>query len=632
MITTFFPISSWARAASSFSPSLTASCTNAFTTGSPNAWSIPFSNPPPKPFTPAMPRRRSNTAWSPSSTSTFTSPRIRTISRTWFPSKSWFPSTAAQGTRSIASASASVSASVTVPWSVRSPARTSPSASPFTARTSSRNRPCWSARPWRSATAASRKVPSAMPHRPLHALALGLVPRAPVLVPEVLEVVPVLHARDEVPAAQLERVIRPELLLDAREERHEHAVRDLGALAGVREPEEEDVREEDLPVPLEANEEPVPVELVAARAEQVVHVGAVVALALEDEGLRPDHLLHRREQDLDAHDLRPARVAEPEVVHHGDAVSGGEDEVDVPLAPVRLADPARVRHLGPEPGALEDSERLLDIALAQEDVEVLRVPEDAGVLEQRVRPRHEERHARPGERPQGVGARVELTRVPHHHTGGRIGRRGHGDKLGLLPRARKPGTAPTPRPRLPPRSAGRTVAAGGTGPAESSAPPRGRAAPRGRLRGSRCRAAARRARTRGRGARRGGRGPAPPARPPRRSARPRRRPAHAGARDPRDGRPGGRSAGRRAASRRTGRRPRAPRRATHDRDGRRPRDGDLDRGRASTCRRAAGAAGDPRGPAGLRRLAGLSGAAAVRRRGRRGGRRPRRSGPRADRR
>src|SRR5512140_1218236 len=97
---------------------------------------------------------------------------------------------------------------------------TSPSASPFTARTSSRKRPCWSARPWRSATAASRKVPSAIPGRPPRAL--RLVPGPPVLVPEVLEVVAVLDARDEVAAADRARVIGPELFLEAPEERAEH--------------------------------------------------------------------------------------------------------------------------------------------------------------------------------------------------------------------------------------------------------------------------------------------------------------------------------------------------------------------------------------------------------------------------
>src|SRR5689334_8779666 len=123
-----------------------------------------------------------------------------------------------------------------------SPHRTRPSASPFTARTSSRNRPCWSSRQWRSPTAARRKLRIGVLLRgraPSLALGaqLGGAQRLRVLVPEVLEDVLVLHLRHEraaadaaLPVALGERVHR------APQELAHDAVGHLRALAREREP------------------------------------------------------------------------------------------------------------------------------------------------------------------------------------------------------------------------------------------------------------------------------------------------------------------------------------------------------------------------------------------------------------
>src|SRR5689334_7042961 len=177
-----------------------------------------------------------------------------------------------------------------------SPHRTRPSASPFTARTSSRKRPCWSSRQWRSPTAARRKLRIGLL---LRGRAPGLAPgaqlggakRLRVLVPEVLEDVLVLHLRHERPAADaLLPVALGERLHGAPQELAHDALGHLGALAREGEAVEHELREQDLPVLVEARDEPVPVHLVAAGAHEVRDVVAVEALALADEALRPDHL------------------------------------------------------------------------------------------------------------------------------------------------------------------------------------------------------------------------------------------------------------------------------------------------------------------------------------------------------
>src|SRR6266536_2922599 len=381
MMTTRCAVSIWASAASSFSASFTASCTNALMAGSPNAWSVPLPNPLGKPFTPATPSRLSKTAYSPSRTATFTSRRMRTISRCCPASKSWLPRTAAQGTRRTASTSASVFASSTRPRSVRSPHRTSPSASALTDFTSSRNFPCSSSRQCRSPSAARRNdrgIVVSFDRQPPLGRRAGLA-AAHVVEPQVLEGVAVLHLR---------------------------------ALAREGEPVQDDLGEQHLPVPVEAREEAIPVHLVAAGADEVRHVVAVEALPLAHERLRPDHLLGRREQHGAPHDLCRPRVLEPGIVHRAEAVAGREDEVDEPLASVALPDPDRVQELGPEPRALEGPECRLEVAPAQEDVEVLRVPEDPRVLEERVGARDDVRDRSRVERPERVRPRVELAGRP----------------------------------------------------------------------------------------------------------------------------------------------------------------------------------------------------------------------------
>ena len=104
------------------------------------------------------------------------------------------------------------------------------------------------------------------------------------------------------------------------------------------------------PAPAEPPQQAAPVQLAPARQDQVGDVRAVVALALHDEGLGPDHLLGRAEPDRDAEDFARRGVREPQVVHGGHAVARAEDEVDEAVPRIRLAQPVRERELGREAG------------------------------------------------------------------------------------------------------------------------------------------------------------------------------------------------------------------------------------------------------------------------------------------
>ena len=113
--------------------------------------------------------------------------------------------------------------------------------------------------------------------------------------------------------------------------------------------EEHEVRQQHAPMLAEARQQARPVDLLLAGADQVQDVGAVEALALHQERLRPDHFLDRHQPHRKAERLVPHRIRKPLVVHFGHAVAAGENQVDEELAlaaAVRLAEPVRKRELG----------------------------------------------------------------------------------------------------------------------------------------------------------------------------------------------------------------------------------------------------------------------------------------------
>jgi hypothetical protein len=74
-------------------------------------------------------------------------------------------------------------------------------------------------------------------------------------------------------------------------------------------------------------------------------VGAVEALALHDQSLRPDHLLGWNEAHRHPDHFRRHGVIEPDVVDLRDAVAGAEDQIDEVVAVKCLAEPMRKRQL-----------------------------------------------------------------------------------------------------------------------------------------------------------------------------------------------------------------------------------------------------------------------------------------------
>jgi hypothetical protein len=115
-------------------------------------------------------------------------------------------------------------------------------------------------------------------------------------------------------------------------------------------------------------------------------IGAVEALALLDEGLRPDHFFNWAEAHGNVEDGVSGSVAEPFVVDHGDAVARAVDDVDEVLAAVGLAQPVGEWDFC---GVSRFSKRLecsCEVAWSDEDVQVLGVTLDTCVAPERVRP------------------------------------------------------------------------------------------------------------------------------------------------------------------------------------------------------------------------------------------------------
>src|SRR5216683_1972298 len=255
-------------------------------------------------------------------------------------------------------------------------------------------------------------------------------------------------------------------------------LRDAGALGGIDEAEEDEVAQQHAPVPPEAPGEPAPVEGLRAGVEQMRDVGAVVALALHDEGLRPDRLLGRAEPDRLRHHGGGHRVPEPVVVHRAHPVARVEDDVDVVVwGALDLGEPVRERDLRlVAQTLLDEAEGAGHVALADEQVEILHRAADPEIALQRVPAAHQELDAgrvrtRPGAggdaaglmpTPGGParralrGARAWRSVSPRWadppaaapRPRGTAAGRDSGGAAGAAPRCR-----PAPRPRSPPRAA-----------------------------------------------------------------------------------------------------------------------------------------------------------------------------------
>src|SRR5438874_3956638 len=218
----------------------------------------------------------------------------------------------------------------------------------------------------------------------------------------------VLRARQDGAAAHtLAWLRRRQLLLQPRRQLAQHPGRNPVTLAGIDESEEHQVRHQYAPVVAEARDQPRPVDALRRGPQDVRDVRTIEALALHDEGLGPDHLFRRDQPHRTAEDFFLHAVDEPFVIHGGDAVAGAEDDVDEILPAPRLAEPVWERQLRLAARRAQRLEYALEVARMDEDVEVLRVPGDAGVALERVCAADEEVDTRLVE--QAHRAQVELS-------------------------------------------------------------------------------------------------------------------------------------------------------------------------------------------------------------------------------
>src|SRR5215510_4970923 len=290
------------------------------------------------------------------------------------------------------------------PKSVRSPQRTMAWAEPAIAAKSAWKLPWELLLQCRSPTAATRMVvppPAAddLPgrldgRRPVRDLLRGERTsrhQSPVGIPPAQDVRQVLLAREQRSLADA-LVGRGPTCLPLEESAE--ADHDLGGygrhLTGVDEAEERQMAQKHPPVSAEAGHQSVPVELPLTRADQVGYVGSVVAFALHDEGLGPDHLLGWTQPDGHPEHPGGAAMGEPIVVHLGQAIARAIDDIDVVPFQVSLAEPVREGQIRVKARRGQAFEKGKRVPASDEDVQVLRAPDATRVVPKRVPASHEE--------------------------------------------------------------------------------------------------------------------------------------------------------------------------------------------------------------------------------------------------
>src|SRR5262249_30175230 len=158
------------------------------------------------------------------------------------------------------------------------------------------------------------------------------------------------------------------------------------------ESEEDQMAEQHTPVWAIAYEQARPVEVRPTGPQQMRHIRAIVALALLNKALRPQHLLGGDELDGEAEHFAVHRMREPAVIDTGDAVAGAIDDVDVAAVAVGFGEPKRVGHLGCVAPRRERREDRAAVTWTCEDVEVAGMARDAGVPREGIRAADKEWH------------------------------------------------------------------------------------------------------------------------------------------------------------------------------------------------------------------------------------------------
>ena len=137
-----------------------------------------------------------------------------------------------------------------------------------------------------------------------------------------------------------------------------------------------EVRQEHAPVLAEARQQPRPVDLLLTRADEVQHVGAVEALALHQERLRPDHLFDRHQAHREAQ-----RFVAHALVNHSSSTSA------TPLPPEKIRSTKNSRWRPPyalpsqwgnvssvvDAFVREHARGRVPVGAADEEIEILRV-------------------------------------------------------------------------------------------------------------------------------------------------------------------------------------------------------------------------------------------------------------------
>src|SRR5207302_4761266 len=99
-------------------------------------------------------------------------------------------------------------------------------------------------------------------------------------------------------------------------------------------------------------------------------VGAVVAVAALDQGLRAHELGGREDARLHAEQLGFAGVAEPVLADRDGSVPGREDDVEEVLARMHLGDPALILDPDLMAETLEVGENAWVVARTAEEIEI----------------------------------------------------------------------------------------------------------------------------------------------------------------------------------------------------------------------------------------------------------------------
>src|ERR1700749_2897880 len=139
------------------------------------------------------------------------------------------------------------------------------------------------------------------------------------------------------------------------------------------------------PICIESFDQPVPVQVIGARTQQMGDISSVITFSFHDVGLLPDHFFGWNDFELQTEDRGLASMLEPDIIYTPESVPRAENDVNIHKSGLNFRQPVSKGVVSLITGFFPYRQCWLDLLGPNEEVKIFGVPVNLCVLSQRIR-------------------------------------------------------------------------------------------------------------------------------------------------------------------------------------------------------------------------------------------------------